>query len=288
MTDFMIFNRLLVLLVSLSLPSLCLGDLSPYHSLAYTAAAQPQDGALWLATLDQEQAPGVSSDPTTATADQQEFPHLNLPSSPDHEGLMHDSKLFLLYQVGVVGVLYLMPQSVSQWGDDQKNGNVFRKWDDNVNNLRKDHDDWTINYIGHPYFGSVYYVRARQRGFDRPDSLWYGVVMSTIYEYGIEAIFEPVSIQDLIFTPVGGAVIGEYFMTARENIMRDVSNRGYATTGDNVKLFFTDPLGVINKKVDKLIGYKEASLDLMPLFSRDGVDQHSMPALVGLQAHVSW
>lgn len=201
---------------------------------------------------------------------------------------MHDSKLFIFYQVGVVGLLYLMPQSVSQWDDDQKRGNIFRKWNDNVRNLRRDKDNWEINYIGHPYFGSAYYVRARQRGFDRQGALLYGTVMSTIYEYGIEALFEPASIQDLIFTPVGGAIIGEYFMTAREKILRGVNQRGYATTGDNIKLFLTDPLGVINKKVDKAFGYQEASIDLMPLVSRVHGNSHSLPTLVGLQAHLSW
>lgn len=279
-----------LLLACLPIPGLCLSDApkqaTASSSLAYT---QPHADSLHLAALDAQAAPPqLGTSQPAVTADQLEFPHLNLPNSPDHKGLMHDTNLFLLYQVGVVGVLYLMPQSVSQWGDDQKSGNIFDKWHDNVNNLRKDHDDWEINYIGHPYFGSVYYVRARQRGFDRQDSLWYSVAMSTIYEYGIEAIFEPASIQDLIFTPVGGAIVGEYFMTARENIMRDVTQKGYATTGDNVKLFFTDPIGVINRKVDKAFGHKEANLDLMPLFSRDQTDQHSMPALVGVQAHVSW
>lgn len=275
----------LLLLACTPLTGLCLSDM-PAINLAYT---QSHSETRYLAALDEETAPShpVTGRPT-ATADQLEFPYLNLPGTPDHKGLMHDTNLFLLYQVGVVGVLYLMPQSVSQWGDEQKNGNVFRKWDDNVHNLRKDHDQWEINYIGHPYFGSVYYVRARQRGFDRQESLWYSVVMSTIYEYGIEAIFEPVSIQDLIFTPVGGAIVGEYFMTARENTMRDIASKGYTTMGDNLKLFFTDPLGAINRKVDKSFGYKEASLNLMPLFNRSGTDQHSMPTLIGLQAHLNW
>ncbi len=283
----MIFKILLAQLSILALPGLCLGASSAHATNLTYSLAQPQSDALNLAALETTHAPSTEAS-HSATADQLEFPHLNLPERSDWNGLMHDSKLFMLYQVGVVGVLYLMPQSVSQWGDDQKQGNIFRKWNDNVSNLRKDHDTWEVNYIGHPYFGSVYYVRARQRGFDRQDSLLYGVVMSTIYEYGIEALFEPASIQDLIFTPVGGAVVGEYFMAARENILRGVNSRGYATTGDNVKLFFTDPLGVINKKVDKVFGYKEASLDLMPLLNRNNSDHHALPSLVGLQAHLNW
>lgn len=283
----MIFKTLLILLGALTLPGLCLGAPSPAVSLTYSLTPPQGNTPNLLAALETAPPPSQHTN-NSATADQLEFPHLNLPATPDWSGLIHDSKLFILYQVGVVGVLYLMPESVSQWGDDQKQGNIFRKWNDNVSNLRKDRDNWEINYIGHPYFGSVYYVRARERGFDRQDSLLYGTVMSTIYEYGIEALFEPASIQDLIFTPVGGAIVGEYFMTARENILRDVNNRGYATTGDNVKLFLTDPLGAINKKVDKAFGYKEASIDLMPLLDRNNADNHSLPTLIGVQAHLNW
>ncbi len=219
-----------------------------------------------------------------------EFPNLLIPTEPDKSGLIRDTKLFLLYQVAVVGVLYMMPESVSQWSEDDKNGNVFGKWDENVNNLRKDKDDWGINFIGHPYFGAVYYVRARHRGYDRQDSFLYATIMSTIYEYGIEALFEPVSIQDLIFTPIGGAVMGEYFMIAREKIKRNIAAKGYADTSDKVNLFFTDPLGTINAKVNKMFGHKEndqARLELYPMVRINSTD-HSSMELQGIQAFYRW
>ena len=219
-----------------------------------------------------------------------EFPYLQIPNEPDKSGLVRDSKLFLLYQVAIVGVIYLMPESISKWSEDDKNGNVFDKWEENVNNLRKDKDDWAINFIGHPYFGAVYYVRARHRGYDRESSFWYSAIMSTIYEYGIEAVFEPVSIQDLIFTPIGGAVMGEYFMAARENIKRDIATKGYTSTSDKVKLFFTDPLGSINDKVNRMFGHKEtdqARLELMPLIRVNESDNSSME-LQGIQAFYRW
>jgi len=220
-----------------------------------------------------------------------EFPNLFIPAEPDKDGLKHDTRLFLLYQVAVVGVLFMMPESISKWSTEDKQGNIFHKWDDNVNNLRKDKDDWGINYIGHPYFGSVYYVRARHRGFDRQDSFLYAAIMSTIYEYGIEALFEPVSIQDLIFTPVGGAIIGEYFMLGRERMKRNISARGYATTSDNILLFLTDPLDAINKKVTNLFGLDdkedEAHLELAPMLSM-GNNSNIGFQLQGVQALYRW
>lgn len=203
---------------------------------------------------------------------------LSIPEQSDAEGLKQDTKLFLIYQVAVVGVLYLMPESVSKWKPENKQGNIFRKWDDNVNNLRRDHDDWEVNYIGHPYFGAVYYVRARYRGYSREQSLGYAAAMSTIYEYGIEALFEPASLQDLIFTPIGGAVMGEYFMIGRQKVLNKIEATGEKTWTDTLALFFTDPFGAINKGVMSTFG-KQSRLDVFPA---------AMPTAVGtdkLAAH---
>jgi len=247
------------------------------------------DSYLQIAASD-AQSPSQTDTPATGRATNPEYPHLSISAEPDWDGLTSDTKLFLLYQVGVVGVLYIMPQSISQWSDSQKRGNVFRKWDNNVNNLRKDKDKWMINFIGHPYFGAVYYVRARHRGFERSDSFLYGFIMSTIYEYGIEAIFEPSSIQDMIFTPVGGAIMGEYFMAGRESIKRGIAERGYTRFRDKVGLFFTDPLGAVNTKVKEWFDIKDddnAQLELYPLLSAPRQNLASMQ-LQGIQAFYHW
>lgn len=276
------------LLALTPLPGLCL---NPIPLTQTDALERPRlglsDEYLHLAAAE---APNTNQPLNHTSQFDPEFPYLQIPSEPDKSGLIRDSKLFLLYQVAIVGVIYLMPESISKWSEDDKNGNVFDKWEENVNNLRKDKDDWAINFIGHPYFGAVYYVRARHRGYDRESSFWYSAIMSTIYEYGIEAVFEPVSIQDLIFTPIGGAVMGEYFMIARENIKRNIATKSYTSTSDKVKLFFTDPLGSINAKVNRMFGHKEndqARLELMPLIRIDESDKSSME-LQGIQAFYRW
>lgn len=230
--------------------------------------------------------------PAETIAYDPEFPYLQIPAEPDWKGLADDTKLFLIYQVMIVGVLYLMPESVSQWSDEDKGGNPTDKWQENVTSTRKDKDDWGINFIGHPYFGAVYYVRARHNGFDRQGSFWYAVIMSTIYEFGIEALFEPVSIQDLIFTPIGGAIVGEYFMTARENMKRNIAGRGYAKTSDKVFLFLTDPLGSINSAVNRAFGKdkdkeNEARLELFPMLAIRNSDPTAID-IKGIQASYRW
>ncbi|MFC1748124.1 DUF3943 domain-containing protein [Pseudomonadota bacterium] len=287
----MIKNRLLGLLLALApMTGMCADiGLTIYTQPIVLPAYEP---ALHLAAADNTTvvAPQLDITKRKEIPPSDEYKYLDIPSQPDWDGLRHDSQLFVAYQTAVVGVLFLMPESVSKWGEGQKKGNVFRKWNDNVNNLRKDKDEWEINYIGHPYFGASYYVRARQRGYDRQSSFWYSAVMSTIYEYGVEAIFEPVSIQDLIFTPVGGAIVGEYFMSARNNIRRRISETGITTTSDKVKLFFTDPFGSVNRKVDKWFGInesQEARLDVVPMFERK-LEQNNTPKMIGLQALYTW
>lgn len=288
----MIKNNILGLLLALApTAGMCMDiSLAPHTNTSPYSIQQP---ALQLALADEPTPIAQELDADMRRIEHppsQEYAYLDIPTEPDWEGLRHDSFLFVAYQTAVVGVLFLMPESVSKWGEGQKKGNVFRKWNDNVNNLRKDKDEWEINYIGHPYFGATYYVRARQRGYDRKSSFWYSAVMSAIYEYGVEAIFEPVSIQDLIFTPVGGAIMGEYFMTSRNNIHRRIAKTGVTTTSDKVKLFFTDPFGAVNRKVDKWFGMDEnqqTRLDVLPMFERNW-EVDSTPKLIGLQAHYSW
>ncbi len=254
------------------------------------ATEQPKLGAyqdhIQLAAVEtQTIAPETSN-----TIYNPEYPNLFIPTTPDRDGLASDTKLFLLYQVSVVGILYLMPESISQWNDEDKTGNIFRKWDDNVSNLRKDKDDWGINYIGHPYFGATYYVRARHRGYSRQNSFWYAALMSTLYEYGIEALFEPASVQDMVFTPVGGAIVGEYLMVGREKLKRNIAAKGYSNTSDNVLLFFTDPLGSINAKVNQWFGHNkenQAQLELLPIISLQQGNARNIK-LKGLQAMYRW
>jgi|GEM_PF-5594355 len=75
-----------------------------------------------------------------------------------------------------------------------------------------DIDPWPMNYIIHPYVGSGYYLVARDAGYSIFESFLYSALMSTVYwEYGLEAIPERPSVQDLWATPVIGSLLGELF-----------------------------------------------------------------------------
>ena len=113
------------------------------------------------------------------------------------------------YQAVVAGALYLLPESVTKWTDEQKR-TTANKWAENVQSATWDHDPGMDQLLGHPYWGATYYIRARERGFGEFGSFWYSAFLSALYEYGIEAFFEQPSYQDLIITPVGGTLIGKF------------------------------------------------------------------------------
>jgi hypothetical protein len=174
---------------------------------------------------------------------------LSDPPGPDHAGLRRDTAYLLSYHVAAIGFLFMLPESISNWSEEQKEEYSLSEWWDNVRNPQWDDDKHWINYLAHPYWGAAYYVRARERGFDERASFWYSVAMSTAYEFGAEALFEQPSIQDLVVTPVGGVILGELFMGLRaRTTARHVAGEEMRFM-DRALLVVTDPLGAINRQV---------------------------------------
>jgi hypothetical protein len=167
-------------------------------------------------------------------------------SPADYPGLRHDAGYFFGYQFFIVGLLYVLPEEISAWTDEQKEDYTVNKWWENVTHPRWDPDKWYINYILHPYWGMTYYTRGRERGLSESGSFWYSFTLSSIYEYGLEALFEPVSIQDMIFTPALGSLLGWYI----EDTRREIKSQSEFSFWDKTVLVLTDPLGTLNTIVD--------------------------------------
>lgn len=209
---------------------------------------------------------GLSSDQLASTTANQ----------PDFEGIKRDTWYFLGYQAATVGILYVMPESISGWSEESKDEASFKEWRDNASNPTWDKDDHFINYVLHPYWGAAYYVRAQERGYNSHQSFWYSALLSTLYEFGLEAAFEQPSIQDLVVTPVVGSLLGAYFMRLRETVKKRTTGTAEVPTGDKVLLFVTDPLGGLNRKVDQWFG-RDAQVTVKPLVQRGTPSQHDKP-----------
>mgnify|MGYP002387183363 FL=1 len=221
------------------------------------------------------------------------------PEQMDWDGITRDTAYFLGYQFVVIGVLYVLPESISGWDDETKAEYNLSKWVDNVTNpVVRDGDVWWVNYILHPYWGGTYYIRGRERGLDETQSFLYSTLLSTLYEYGAEALFEPVSIEDLIITPVVGSLVGEYLFTPLREYVR--AKPGELSWSDKALLTLTDPLGVVNAATDRLFGVK-TTLQFqpigspMPALSPGARDSAPIPAYLrkyepawGLQLRADW
>jgi hypothetical protein len=171
--------------------------------------------------------------------------------APDWRGLQRDTGYFLGYQVVILGVVYLMPASVSKW-DKSEAGNAFERWRENVSRPEWDDDSTWMNYVLHPYWGATYYVRGRERGLDKGQSFLFSVTLSTLFEYTLEALFEPVSLNDLIVTPVAGSLLGEYVFAPLRARIR--AKPGELDWTDKTLLALTDPLGVVSAWTDRTFG----------------------------------
>ena len=176
------------------------------------------------------------------------------PAEPDRAGLRRDSVYVLSYQLVTIGILYVLPESISNWDDEQKEEYSLSTWWENVTNPHWDDDVHWLNYLAHPYWGAAYYVRARERGFDERSAFWYSAVMSAAFEFGAEALFEQPSLQDLVVTPVGGVILGEYFMGLRARTLDSYAPGEEMRFGDRALLALTDPLGAINRQVQSWLG----------------------------------
>jgi hypothetical protein len=72
-----------------------------------------------------------------------------------------------------------------------------------------DVDEMNTNFAGHPSAGTFYYMFARSNRVSIPEAFAWTVATSTVWEF-LE-FKEPVSINDMVVTPVAGLAIGEAF-----------------------------------------------------------------------------
>lgn len=177
------------------------------------------------------------------------------------QSLMTDTRNLAITMVGVMGLLWVLPESVSKWDKSEirnsKNG-LFTKYAENVSQKPViDKDDWAINWIGHPLSGAAYYTLARHNNLSMMQSFGYSVVMSTFFwEYGFEAFAERPSIQDLLITPIVGSLLGEMFYRAEQNILANGGRLAGSKKLGKVALVVLNPMGAVSNSINKAVGTK--------------------------------
>lgn len=177
-----------------------------------------------------------------------ELPYSLWTHRPNYRKVVYNSVALYAAGVAMLGILEMLPEDATAWNKEEiRSTPFFERW---WNHVKKgpvwDHDKWYFNYLLHPYGGAAYYMSARSQGFSAPYAMLYGFGVSTLFwEYGIEAFNEIPSIQDLIITPLAGAVIGEAFYVLKRSIVAG----GYRLFGSkvlgNIVAYLIDPVNEV-------------------------------------------
>jgi len=196
---------------------------------------------------------------------------------PNMKRIGHNSLIMIGGCIMSSGILYMLPESTSNWDRSSMSfRTIFKDWRKNVSKGPVvDHDDFFLNYVTHPYCGALYYMGARGAGANMPHAFLYSFLLSTFFwEYGIEAFAEVPSVQDLIVTPVCGAILGEAFFLAKRQIAHNDYRIFNSPVIGHTAIFLMDPL---NELLDLCSGtYKKnkrnnnVSLSSNPMLNPNG------------------
>jgi len=138
-------------------------------------------------------------------------------------------------------VLIVTPHEVTKWSHDWEQ-DAWRHVKRSLSKLPVwDDDKWQINYIGHPIAGSFYYNSLRSQNASIFHSFLFATTQSFIWEYFIEATAEKPSTQDIIVTPIVGAILGESTHRLTMNMRRNGFN-----FFEKVFVVIFDPMFVLN------------------------------------------
>lgn len=129
------------------------------------------------------------------------------------------SAVTIVSGVAIMVLMTLLPSDATHWdkGDDLW-GNFSDAW---TSPPVRDSDSFAVNYLVHPWMGSIFYLLARDLGAQPLGSFAYSSALSVSWEYLIEAWSEQPSIQDLLTTSPIGSLLGEGIYQLRTGPLHD-------------------------------------------------------------------
>jgi len=187
---------------------------------------------------------------------------------PRYEKIVKELAYMQVFAIGTIGVIALLPESVSQWTAEDKAfvdaQELLAKHADNVaKGPVWDNDAWAVNYIGHPVAGSYFYVWGRQSGLSWQESAILTTLMSTFFwEYGWEAFAEVPSTQDLIVTPLLGSLLGEGTNYLYNCIMENNGKIYDSTILGSIARGLLNPIGEVNTFLDDAFSYAHIEISV--------------------------
>ena len=123
----------------------------------------------------------------------------------------------------------------------------IKTWKENIKHgWEWDQDRFGMNFLGHPYSGTLCFNAARSNGYSFWESFPFAVGGSLLWEYFGENT-RP-SYNDIINTPVTGALLGEIFYRLSSNILDDRTT-GSERTWREIGAGLIDPMRGLNRLI---------------------------------------
>jgi hypothetical protein len=123
----------------------------------------------------------------------------------------------------------------------------FKSWNVNLSQgWEWDNDRFGVNFIGHPYSGTLSYNAGRSNGYNYYQSFCFAFGGSLMWEYFFENT-RP-SYNDIIYTPINGAFIGEILYRISSNILDD-RTRGGTRVFREIAAGLIDPMRGFNRLI---------------------------------------
>ncbi len=139
-----------------------------------------------------------------------------------------------------------------------------------------DQNAFRTNTLYHFYGGALYYQTGRSNGYGIPASVIWACTGSFIWEY-IGEFREQVSANDMIYTTMGGALLGEAFRTTSIYLE--------AKMPPGIISYFLvillDPMRILNRAVDRCL-YKDININVNFMNPADIIVQQPF------RNHISW
>ncbi len=123
----------------------------------------------------------------------------------------------------------------------------FKSWNVNLTQgWEWDNDRFGVNFIGHPYSGTLSYNAGRSNGYNFYQSFGLAVGGSLLWEYFGENT-RP-SYNDIIYTPVNGTFFGEILYRLSSNVLDD-RTRGGERVFREIAAALIDPMRGFNRLI---------------------------------------
>ena len=213
-------------------------ELSLPHSVFSASGEHVSSGPLRNTYAGFRDQPLLHPEPASLPAEQSNIPEMGPP--PPHHAAKTITGFLTATLVG--GAVYAFAPN-SLVGGSTHEGQYERSWNRFKEAWTKppvwDQDSNGINYVGHPYFGALFYLTQRNYDESPLRSFLTSVVMSTGFEYLVESWSERPSIQDLIVTPIVGSILGELVYLAT----KEMKKNGF-TTAEKIIVTVINPMYV--------------------------------------------